>query len=182
MAWWEDEKPSASRLADQLADSSRPTQPASPYADDRSGSWAVLPLWLLLGAAITAGGVALLVSMRSATGVCLGTTVLALGLFYLSQYGVLAGYVLQVGRLRRRRVEAALAHQPPPALTDHDVRQFHVPIRPSYAGSAFVGFLDPGDAPAPAGLRAARVVGGVCSAVFVVGLVATLVVGAVTRA
>ncbi|MBE9938266.1 hypothetical protein [Cellulosimicrobium cellulans] len=91
MAWWEDEKPSASRLADQLADSSRPAQPASPYADDRSGSWAVLPLWLLLGAALTAGGVALLVSMRSATGVCLGTTVLALGLFYLSQYGVLAG-------------------------------------------------------------------------------------------
>lgn len=56
-----------------------------------------------------------------------------------------------------------------------------MPIRPSYAGSAFVGFLDPGDAPSPAGLRAARVVGGVCSAVFAVGLVVTLVVGAVTR-
>ena len=38
MAWWEDEKPSASRLADQPADLNRPAQPASPYADDRPGS------------------------------------------------------------------------------------------------------------------------------------------------
>lgn len=178
MAWWEDEKPS---LADRLADSSRPTSPASRYTTDHSRSWATLPLWLLLGSAITVVGAAVLWSAQSAVTVCLGVTVVALGLFYLSQYGVLAFYTLQVGRLRERRTAAALAHEPPPALTDHDVRQFHVPVRPSFAGPARLGLLDPGEGPTPRAMRVARIVGGSCTAVFMVGAVVTIVVGGASR-
>lgn len=178
MAWWEDEKPS---LADQLADTSRPTSPASRYTTDHSRSWATLPLWLLLGSAVTVVGVAVLWSAQSGVTVCLGVTVLALGLFYLSQYGVLALYTLQVGRLRERRTAAALAHEPPPALTDHDVRQFHVPVRPSFAGPARLGLLDPGEGPTPPAMRIARIVGGYCTAVFMVGAVVTILVGWASR-
>ncbi|MBD7982043.1 hypothetical protein [Oerskovia merdavium] len=178
MAWWEDEKPS---LADQLADSSRPTRSASRYTTDHSRSWGSLPLWLLLGTAITVVGGAVLWSSQSAVTVCLGVTVLALGLFYLSQYGVLAFYALQVGRLRDRRTAAALAHESVPALTDDDVRQFHVPVRPSFAGPARLGLLDPGEGPTPPAMRVARIVGGSCTAVFMVGAVATIVAGWASR-
>ncbi|ARU50398.1 hypothetical protein JOE63_003178 [Cellulosimicrobium cellulans] len=179
MAWWEEDR---SPLADQLADSSRPVRPVSPYEGDHSGAWAALPWWLLLGAAVTAAGIAVLRFSGTFAVACLGTTVLALGLFYLSQYGTLAFYVLQVGRLRDRRAAAALAHEPPPPLTDHDVRQFHVPFRRSSTGSAFLGLLDPGEGPAPTALRVARVVGGACTGVFVAGAVLTVVAGTLARA
>ncbi|KLN34713.1 hypothetical protein FB00_11135 [Cellulosimicrobium funkei] len=179
MAWWEDER---SNLADQLADSSRPVRSASPYEGDRSGAWATLPWWLLLGAVVTAAGVVVLRLAGTVAGTSFGATVLALGIFYLSQYGVLAFYALQAGRLRDRRVAAALAHEPPPALTDHDVRQFHVPFRRSYSGSASIGLLNPGEGPSPAALRVARAVGGLCIVVFVVGAVVTVVAGTLARA
>lgn len=91
----------------------------------------------------------------------------AWGVVLVSQFGVLAWYVAQIPRLRRQRLEAARHQRPAPSLTDVDVRQFHVPIRPTYFRSnPDLGLLDPGDAPTPRAMKAARVVGGVATIVM----------------
>lgn len=89
----------------------------------------------------------------------------AWGVTLVSQYGVLAWYVVQIPRLRRRRLAAALHQRPAPSITDFDVRQFHVPLAYVRSGLSF-GLLDPGDAPTPRALKTARVVGTVATIVM----------------
>ncbi|MCB7135658.1 hypothetical protein [Cellulosimicrobium marinum] len=159
MAWWDDEK--RPTLADQLADTSRPVS-TPPPDDDASAGWAAIPLWLLLGAALVAGGVAL-AAARIAFGLtAIGAGVVAWGGYLLSQFGVLGWYALRVPRLRAERVAAADRGDPDPALTDLDVRSWRVPVTWAY-GRLQVGLLGPGDGAAPRALRVARVVGGWCA-------------------
>lgn len=88
-----------------------------------------------------------------------GVFLAAWGVVLVSQFGVLAWYVAQIPRLRRQRLEAARHQRPAPSLTDVDVRQFHVPIRPTcFRSNPDLWLLDPGDAPTPRAMKAARVV------------------------
>ncbi|MBD5785744.1 hypothetical protein IF650_06080 [Cellulosimicrobium terreum] len=157
MAWWEEERPS---LEDQLADSSRPLSASRPE-DDASGDWFAVPLWLALGAALAAAGVAVVVASSELALGALGVALFAWGAYFLSQYGVLGWYALQVPRLREQRIAADRLGGAAPTVSDLDVRSWRVPVRLSAAGIR-VGLLGPGDGAAPHALRAARVVGGCC--------------------
>lgn len=159
MAAWDHERAATPSHRDHMVGTRRPVRSPSPYRDDRSGSWWVIPLALLAGAALVAIGVAL-VSGTDGAGPVIGVAFLGWGLSLITQYGALAWYAVQVGRLRRRREEAALRGDPAPVLTDFDVRQFHVPMRPTYGTTtgAF-GLLNPGDGPTPHLMRVARVLG-----------------------
>lgn len=159
MARWESGSSDRDRLADQLAGSSRPTTSESTYRYDHSETWWFIPIALLLGLGLCAGGVALLVNVPGFRAQAAGVCVLAWGASFLSQYGVLAWYALQVPRLRRARIEAALAKAPTPALTDLDVKQFHVPMRRTYYAAPRFGLIDPGDGPTPLLMAITQMVG-----------------------
>ena len=159
MAAWDDEKATGPSHRDHMVDTRRPVRSPSPYRDDRSGSWWAIPVALLVGAALVAIGVAL-VRGTDGAGPVIGVAILGWGLSFVTQYGALAWYAVQVGHLRRRREEAALRGDPAAGLTDFDVKQFHVPMRPTYGTTtgAF-GLLNPGDGPTPRLMRVARVLG-----------------------
>lgn len=179
MAMWDEEKQVAPSHRDHLADALRPVRSSSPYRDDRSGSWWAVPFALLAGLALVVIGVAL---MRTSDGAgrVISIAFIAWGLCFITQYGTLAWYAVQAPRLRRRREESALRGEPAPDLTDFDVRQFHVPMRPTHSTTtgAF-GLINPGDARAPRLMRAARTVGLVSTVTMwsaaVIGLVAAKV-------
>lgn len=177
MAWW-DGQAARPPHEEHLRASARPLRATSPYDSDRTGTWWVAPLAVLAGLGLLAGGIALVAS-GSGAGRIAGVALVAWGVALTSQYGVLGWYALRVPALRRRRVEAAQRGEPAPPVTDFDVQQLHVPLRGTRApgtGAAF-GLLDPGDAPTPPGVRAARLVGVVATATMWAAAVTALVVG-----
>lgn len=182
MARWEPENSDRARLADQLAGSSRPTTSESPYEHDYSSTWSFIPVALILGLALAAGGIAVIANSSRFTALAAGVALLAWGMSFLSQYGVLAWYALQVPRLRRARIEAALAKAPAPALTDLDVKQFHVPMRSAYFPSApRFGLLDPGDGPTPRAMGVAQGVGVVAICVLFLAAILVAVTSVASR-
>lgn len=181
MATWDEKETATPSHRDHLVEMLRPVRSPSPYRDDRSGSWWAVPFALLAGAALVAIGVALIRATDDA-GPVIGVAFLGWGLSFLTQYGTLAWYAVQVGRLRRRREQAALRGEPTPALTDFDVRQFHVPMRPTYSTTTGVfGLINPGDAPTPRLMEVAQVVGFISMVTMwgaaVIGVIASKVGG-----
>jgi hypothetical protein len=100
----------------------------------------------------------------------------ALGLYVMSQFGVLGFYALQSPRLERRRLAAARSGEPAPALTDQDVKQLHVPMGYRYGGY-YVGRLAVGDGPTTPTVRVTRTVGLVLATTFYLGVPWTVLVG-----